>query len=126
MGSCPENLLYTPDHLWIGRETEGHVLGLTDQGVERFGGIVYVGLPPIGTHLRVGDVLASLESSHKLFEILSPVSGKITDVNDVLMDSPAWINEDAYASWLIRISVDEIPGGLLTAQQYQEKLEADD
>ena len=51
--------------------------------------------------------LALSNLSSRLF-VVSPMSGKVTDINSELADRPETINEDCYdEGWLIRVALSE-------------------
>ncbi len=50
--------------------------------------------------------LGSLESAKAVFEIVSPVGGTVTAVNQAVIDNPGLINEDPYgAGWLVEMKL---------------------
>ncbi|HHO50759.1 MAG TPA: glycine cleavage system protein H, partial [Deltaproteobacteria bacterium] len=55
-------------------------------------------------------------------EIYTPVKGRIVAVNEDLDDSPELINSDPYGAWIYRIEPEGTPEGLLSAEQYREKI----
>ena len=60
-----------------------------------------------------------MESVKANSELVSPVSGTITEVNEALMDAPDDVNLAPYRHWIIKV---EDPSGLedlLDAQDYQ-------
>ena len=57
-------------------------------------------------HFCAGKELGSLESAKAVFEIVSPVSGAVTAVNQAVIDNPGLINEDPYgAGWLVEVKL---------------------
>ncbi len=40
-------------------------------------------------------------------ELISPVSGKVVEVNEELEDAPEKVNEDAYAAWIIKVEMSD-------------------
>lgn len=61
-------------------------------------------------------------------EIFTPVSGKVTAVNESLTDEPEKVNLDAYGEgWMIKIKM-RSPGevdSLLTAAEYEDFTKAE-
>jgi glycine cleavage system H protein len=54
------------------------------------------------------DGAGEIESGKAVFEIISPVSGTITRVNDRLMDKPELINENPYEQgWIAEIELSD-------------------
>jgi glycine cleavage system H protein len=77
-----------------------------------------------GTEVRQGQEIGKIETIKATFEIISPVSGKVVEVNSELENSAYLINEDPYgAGWLYKIeltSLQEDQQGLLQANTYFE------
>lgn len=122
----PENLKYTNSHQWV--STEGIVItvGITNYAQEQLGEVVYIDLPQVGDEVTAGEVMGSVESVKSISDLYSPVTGKIIEVNEPLMDEPATINSDPYgAAWMVKIEManpSELEG-LLSAVDYQATLE---
>lgn len=70
--------------------------------------MVYVELPEIGIEVAKGDTIGAVESVKSASDILTPVSGKITDHNKVLEEKPSTINKSPEADgWLAKIEVSD-------------------
>ena len=91
---------YTKDHEWVrleegGGETEKiGIVGITDFAQEQLGDIVFVELPEVGTTVQKGDEAATIESVKAASEFFTPVSGKVININNAIIDDPALINSD--------------------------------
>ena len=104
------------------------VIGITDYAQEQLGDIVYVDLPKVGTRVEQGKTLGSVESVKAVSDIYAPVSGEVTEVNDLLATSPEKLNSDPHGeAWLVKIklSAAEEIKQLLTAGDYQKYLGAE-
>ena len=126
MSNIPENLKYTKDHEWIRHEADGTCLvGITDHAQDSLGDVTFVELPAIGESFEEGTTFGVVESVKAASDLYFPLSGEITEVNDILVDSPEKVNEDPYGDgWMVRIRpVDSSEsGGLLSPDQYKEIL----
>jgi len=120
----PDNLKYSASHQWVRVEDDIAVVGITDYAQEQLGEVVYLDLPQVGDELTAGEVMGSVESVKSISDLYAPVSGKVIEVNDPLLDEPAKINEDTYAAWMVKIEMVSATDldGLLTAAEYQAKL----
>ena len=122
----PENLKYSETHQWARIEGATAVVGITDYAQEQLGEIVYVDLPQVDDEVTVGEVMGSVESVKSISDLYSPVSGRVIEVNEELMDEPAKINSDPYEdAWMVKIEMSD-PGqvdALLDAAKYQTKLD---
>ena len=68
-----------------------------------------------------GDGIGCVESVKSASDIMSPVSGKITEVNEVLSDKPATINKGAEGEgWYAKIELSDPSemDGLMSKEQY--------
>ena len=83
------------------------------------GDVVFVELPEVGDEVTADKACANVESVKAVFEIISPVSGKVVEVNEALLDSPEKINEDAFGSWFFKVEVSGESSKLMDAGAYK-------
>ncbi len=108
----PEDLRFSATHEWVRVDGNKAVVGITDFAQHELSDIVYVELPGAGDEVTPAGHCAVIESVKSASDILSPVSGKITRVNDAVNDSPAIVNKDPYGGgWLFEIEMSD-PGEL--------------
>ncbi len=125
----PEDLRYTKEHEWVKVESDGEiVLGVTDYAQEQLGDIVYVELPKADDEIEVArdDPFAVVESVKAASDVYAPVSGKVTEVNDELPNTPAMLNEDCYGDgWMVRMELTdpEQLEELLSASEYGDLID---
>lgn len=118
----PEDLRYTKEHLWVRAEGAIATAGITFYAQKELGDVVYVDLPKPGTILESGRVMGSVESVKAVSEIFAPVSGEVTEINDLLATAPENLNLDPYGiAWMlkIRMSAPEEAARLLAPLDYQ-------
>jgi glycine cleavage system H protein len=121
----PEELLYTDTHEWVKNEGNRVTVGLTDYAQSQLKDIVYVDLPEIGSGFKKGESLGVVESVKTAADLFSPVSGKVTETNMTLKDSPQFINEDPYGKgWILKMDLQDKGElkKLLTSEAYQGSL----
>jgi glycine cleavage system H protein len=120
----PDNLKYSATHQWVRVEDDVAVVGITDYAQEQLGEVVYLDLPQVNDELTAGEVMGSVESVKSISDLYSPVSGKIIEVNEPLLDEPAKINGEPYEAWMVKIEMTTPTDldGLLTSAEYQAKL----
>ncbi|KAK6533394.1 hypothetical protein TWF694_002340 [Orbilia ellipsospora] len=102
---------YTKDHEWVEVDTETKIatMGITDHAQKALGEIVYVDLPEIGLEVDQDGSLGSVESVKAASDILSPVSGTVTEVNEALRDAPKIVNDSPEDDgWVAKLDVDEV------------------
>ncbi len=126
MAEIPGELAYTDDHEWV-RQGEDNIVrvGVTAHATEQLGDIVYVSLPMVGAQLVAGDSCAELESTKSVSDVLAPVTGVVTAINETLADAPETINAEPYGDgWLFEVEVEAgAVSGLLDAAAYQALLD---
>ena len=119
----PEELKYSKTHEWLKQEGDVYVIGITDYAQDALGDIVFANLPSVGDEVKAGASFGDVESVKAVSDIYAPVSGKVVEVNEELLDNPALINEDAYNAWLIKVNEVSETEELLDAQAYSKLLE---
>lgn len=118
----PENYRYTKEHEWVMVEGETGTVGITHHAQDALGDIVYVDLPKVGTRVEMGKSLGSVESVKAVSDIYAPVSGEVTEINELLATAPEKLNEDPHgAAWLVKIRLSDPAeaAGLLSAADYE-------
>jgi glycine cleavage system H protein len=122
----PENLRYAKSHEWARLEGDTAVVGISDFAQSQLGDIVYVELPEVGEEYSQGQAMGVVESVKATSDMYAPLSGKVLEVNEALMDDPAVVNQDPYgAGWIVRLQVSSPAewGGLLDAAAYARVVE---
>ena len=99
----PEGILCSRTHSWILEVGNDAVIGLTDWQTQQLGDIVFVELPEINSQYAKDEVFATIESVRGACELFMPVSGKVIEINEELINSPELINEDCFENWLVKI-----------------------
>ncbi|KAJ9604184.1 glycine cleavage system H-protein subunit [Cladophialophora chaetospira] len=102
---------YTEDHEWIELDSDGKTgtIGITEYAAKALGDVVYVELPEIGMDVAKGDTIGAVESVKSASDIMTPVSGKISDHNKLLEEKPGTINKSPESEgWLAKIEVTEL------------------
>lgn len=124
--NIPENLKFTKEHEWVSVDGDIATIGVTDYAAEQLGDIVYAELPAEGEDIAIGDTFGALESVKAVSDCFTPVSGKVTEVNSVLTDTPQTVNEDAYGEgWIVKIEMSDPSelDALMNAAQYKKFLD---
>ena len=97
-------------------------MGVTKFAAERLSDVVFVELPQVGaavTAMRPFGVIESVKAASDLF---APVSGRVVEINQALVDNPELINQDPHgAAWMIVLEPANPADwdGLLDAARYQ-------
>ncbi len=125
--SITEKILCSKSHEYLlDNENGTYTIGLTDYAIEQLGDIVFLELPEAGTEFKKGEVFATIESVKAASEIYMPISGKITEINEAVVETPEILNEDVYEKgWLVKIETncDAVEfGDLMEYEDYKEEL----
>jgi glycine cleavage system H protein len=100
-------LRFTRDHEWVRLDGDLAVVGITDYAQSQLGDVVYVELPEIGRRVEQGKEAAVVESVKAASEVYAPVSGEVTDVNEMLTADPAKVNADPMGEgWFLKLRID--------------------
>ena len=118
----PPEFLYSKDHEWIQVDESIGTIGITDYAQKELGDVVFVELPKPGDHVAAWESFGNVESVKTVSEIFSPVTGKVTAVNNKLQNNPELLNTDPHGdAWLVRVRLadrSEIDN-LMTADEYE-------
>ena len=116
----PKELKYSRTHEWVRLLEDGTAyIGITDYAQDQLGDLVFVNLPAVGDALQAGESFADVESVKAVSDVFSPVSGKVVEVNEELLDSPEKLNADPYGAWLIKVEATGESEELLDAAAYE-------
>jgi glycine cleavage system H protein len=121
--------LYSRDHEWVHREDNLATVGISDFAQEELGEIAFVELPEVGTVVKRGEAVCSVDSLKSTSEIYAPVSGTVIRINDSLSDEKACglINTDPLGrGWLFVLEMSNSGelSDLLTLEAYKRYLES--
>ena len=120
--SVPKDLMYTDDHEWAKFDNNIVTIGITDFAQGELGDIIFVELPELGSAVEKGEPFGTIEAVKTVTDLLSPITGKIIEINNEIEDSPEFINEDCYGKgWFVKIEITDLSEKekLLSAEDYQ-------
>ena len=121
-----DDLYYAESHEWVKSEKNYAFIGISDYAQNELGEVVYVELPEENTEITAGDVVGSIEAAKAVVDFITPVGGKIVQVNQELIDNPNLINESPYENgWIVKIEVTDTSQyeALMTAEDYRKFVE---
>jgi glycine cleavage system H protein len=122
----PETLLFSDEGIWVAVEESRARLGLSDFVQQVNGDIAFANVAAAGMELEVGDEFGSIETVKVNVSLLSPVKGKIVEVNPLLQEAPEAINQDPYGrGWMVVMELldwEKDKAGLLDALHYMERV----
>ena len=123
--SYPDDLHYHTDHDWVRVDGDEAVFGITWHAQDALGEVVYFEPPAVGAHIDGDGSYGSLESVKAVSDVIAPLGGTVTAVNDKVVETPELVNDAPYGDgWLIRVKLDDpaAVATLLGATAYQDLL----
>ena len=123
--SYPSDLKYHPDHDWARVDGDTATFGITWYAQDQLGEVVFFEPPAVGTTVTKDSPYAEVESVKAVSDVIAPLSGEVTEVNDGLSDSPEKVNEDPYGEgWMVRVRLNDPSEvqDLMDADAYEESL----
>jgi glycine cleavage system H protein len=122
----PEDLKYHKEHTWAKVSGKKATIGITDYAQNALGDIVYIDLPEVDSNIELNSEIGEIESTKATSSIISPLSGRIVEVNEDLTESPETINEDPYGKgWIAIVEIDDVAevNDLMDASEYEKYVE---
>ncbi len=117
---------FSEAHTWAKRDGDEVFIGITQFAADQLGDIIFIELPDVAAAIVVEEGLGSVESAKAVEDLVSPLSGEVTQVNEELLDAPEILNEDPYAQgWLVAIKATDAKefDSLLSHDNYMATLE---
>ncbi len=101
----PENLRYHPGHTWALSESPNLVrVGMDDFASKLTGKVESITLPQRGQWIRQGQKLCTLYRDDIAVDMVSPIEGTVSDINQALAADPKLALRDPYGEgWLVTV-----------------------
>jgi glycine cleavage system H protein len=116
--------LYTDDDYWVDIQGTVATVGVTDYLQKSNGDVAFVEPLAPGKEVKQGDELGEIETIKVTLNLITPITGKVIEVNQQLEAHPELINSDPYgAGWICRIELADPDGErlrLLQADTYMD------
>ncbi len=122
----PDELKFHREHTWVKITGRKATIGITDYAQDALGDIVYIDLPEVDTDVDANSEIGEIESTKATSSLISPLSGKVYEVNEDLSESPEIMNEDPYGKgWIAVIEIDDPSDAddLMDASEYLKYVE---
>src|SRR4051812_33525086 len=100
-----DNVRYHAGHTWALSESRELVrVGMDDFASKLIGKIDSISLPQRGRWVRQGQKIWTIFRNGKSVDMVSPIEGTITDVNDAVAKNPELVRRDPYGEgWLVTV-----------------------
>ncbi|MGD9569150.1 MAG: putative zinc-binding protein [Sedimentibacter sp.] len=103
-----EGFYFNENDSWVYVVGNKARVGVTDYVQHSLSDIMFFTPPSIGNDVSQFDEVGTIESGKAVYEVVSPVSGKITAVNDILSQKTELINESPYEQgWIAEIELSD-------------------
>ena len=104
--SYPAELKYHKEHDWARVDGDEATLGITWFAQDSLGELVHFEAPDEGSTIERDEPYGEVESVKAVSSLISPLSGRVLEVNQKVVEEPETVNEDPYGDgWLIRITL---------------------
>ena len=121
------SMKYSEEHEWVTVEGEIATVGITHYAQKSLGDIVFVESPDLGIEINQGDETGVVESVKAASDIISPVSGKVVEVNKDLEAAPNTVNTDPTGDgWMFKVKLSDAEelNGLMNDEEYKAHCES--
>jgi glycine cleavage system H protein len=118
----PDNVKYTNDHEWVRVDGNIGTIGVTDYAQGELGDVVFIDIDVDLKEISKGNTFGTIEAVKTVGDLFAPFSGKVTEINKKLSDSPETVNTDPYGDgWMIKAEINNIAdlNELLDANSYK-------
>jgi len=104
-----QGFLFNENDCWVYVSGNRARVGVTDFVQQSLSDIMFFTPPAIGTEIAQFGEAGTIESGKAVFEIISPVSGKVTAVNEALISAPELINQNPYEKgWIAELELSDL------------------
>ena len=117
---------FTKDHEWVRLDGDIATVGITDHAQEQLGELVFIELPELERDVTAGEACAVVESVKAASDVYAPLTGRIAEINETIVEDPAIVNSDAEGEgWFFRMELDDTATfeELMDQDAYDEFLE---
>ncbi len=119
----PGDLKYGKTDEWVRLDGNIALIGISDYAQDQLSDIVYVEFnKDVDEKVTKDDILSTIESVKAAGDVVSPVSGKVIEVNGGLADKPELLNDDPYEKgWICKVEISNPAEyeALMSAKEYE-------
>jgi glycine cleavage system H protein len=125
--SNPKELKFAKSDEWVKVDGQIATIGVSDFAQSQLSDIVYLEyLVDVDDEVSKGDSCATLESVKAAADVNAPISGKVVELNETLLDEFESINSDPFGkAWMMKIEMKDPSEleSLMDADQYTKYCE---
>jgi len=126
-GNKNMDMYFSKEHEWVKISGTTATVGISDHAAHELGDITFVELPAVGKSVKQFETVAAIESVKAASDIYSPLSGKVTSINETLENTPEVVNESAEeAGWICTLEITDPSEtkNLMSRAEYDEYLKS--
>jgi glycine cleavage system H protein len=116
----PENILYdTENFVWanIQNDKRKAIIGITSILGYMSGRLSVIKLNPVGSYIKRGKSYGTVESPRYFGVVRAPISGRIIETNNSIIDQPKLANDLPYTEgWFAKLEISNIDEELINLQ----------
>lgn len=120
----PKEMNYQESDEWVKIEGNQATIGISDYAQDQLSDIVFVEFDfEADEEIKAGEIIATIESVKAAGDVISPVSGKVMEVNERLTEEPELLNKDPYGDgWMYKIEMSDAKEAekLMSAEEYEK------
>ncbi|MFA6931094.1 MAG: glycine cleavage system protein GcvH [Lentisphaeria bacterium] len=96
---------YAKSHEWVEVVDNSATVGISKFAAEELGDVTYLEMPELGSEIKAGEMLGSIESVKAASDIFAPIGGTVIAVNEALATDPAILNQspEEEEGWICRL-----------------------
>lgn len=124
--NIPGDLKYSKTDEWVKIDGKTATIGISDYAQSQLSDIVYFEFKvDAGETVKKGSTAATVESVKAAADVNFPVSGKVVELNEAVVDEFEGINSKPYDTWFLKVEMSD-PGdlsALMDAVEYEKYCE---
>ena len=99
---------FNENDCWVYVSGKTARVGVTDFVQQSLSDIMFFTPPAVGTDVEQFGEVGTIESGKAVFEVISPISGKVTATNEELASAPELINQNPYEKgWIAELELSD-------------------
>ena len=119
----PSDLKYSKTDEWVKVGGKVATIGITDYAQSQLSDIVYFEFKvDAGENVKKGGTAATVESVKAAADVNFPVSGKVVELNESVVDAFEGINSAPYDTWFLKVEMSDLGdlNALMDAAEYEK------
>jgi glycine cleavage system H protein len=125
----PGDLKYHPEHDWVRIDGDTGTYGITWYAQDALGEVVFYEPPEVGAEIKKDAAYTEVESVKAVSDVIAPMSGEVTEINEGVEENPELLNSDPYGEgWLVKVKLSDRSEAddLMDADAYKKLVEESD